>query len=136
MGAGTVVGRLDNLTQETIDKILEVANNPHPKFVVALTPTAEDYSGTMDKTVAEINAAYEAGMEIVFRTILGENSYMDVDCTARYFEGGYTYPSFNGFILNSDNNIFIFAFTGVTNDGTKQTYATVIYSLTPASSGD
>lgn len=31
------------------------------KFIVTLTPTAPDYSGTMDKTVAEINAAHKAG---------------------------------------------------------------------------
>ena len=36
------------------------------KFVVTLTPTALDYSGTMDKTPAEITAAYNAGQEIVF----------------------------------------------------------------------
>ena len=102
------------------------------KFLVTLTPTALDYSGTMDKTVAEINAAYEAGQEIVFRVIMSATAHMDVDCTARWF-GGSTYPSFNGFILAGDNNVFIFAFTSATNDGTKQTYGTTVYSLTPAS---
>ena len=100
------------------------------KFVVTLTPTAEDYSGVMDKTVAEINAAYEAGQQIVFRTMTSETTYMDVDCTARWFDGS-TYPSFNGFILS--DSVFIFAFTATTNDGTKQTYGTSLYALTPAS---
>ena len=103
------------------------------KFVVTLTPTAPDYSGTMDKTVAEINAAYEAGQQIVFRTMIGGANYMDTDCTARYFEGGFTYPSFNGFILSGNDDALIFAFTSVTDDGTKQTYSTTVYSLTPAS---
>lgn len=71
------------------------------KFIVTLTPTALDYSGTMDKTVAEINAAYEAGQEIVFRVIMSATAHMDVDCTARWF-GGSTYPSFNGFILDGE----------------------------------
>ena len=108
---------------------IDVAANP---FVVTLTPTALDYSGTMDKTVAEINTAYEAGKKIVFRVMQSVTAYMDVDCTARWFNGT-TYPSFNGFILNSDSDAIIFAHTGATNDGTKQTYETTIYSLTPMS---
>ena len=57
---------------------------------------------------------------------------MDVDCTARWF-GGATYPSFNGFILSGEKNTLIFAFTGTTNDGTKQTYRATVYPLTPMS---
>ena len=101
------------------------------KFIVTLTPTSPDFSGTMDKTVAEINAAYEAGQEIVFRTMMSATEYMDVDCTARFFDG-HTYPSFNGFIVNA-NNMLLYAYTSVTDDGTKQTYHTTVYSLTPAS---
>lgn len=104
------------------------------KFLVTLTPTALDYSGTMDKTVAEINAAYEAGMEIVFRVMTSATSHMDVACTATWNNGSNTYPSYNGFILSSDNGgTLIFASTGTTNDGTKQTYSATVYSLTPAS---
>ena len=102
------------------------------KFLVTLTPTALDYSGTMDKTVAEINAAYEAGMEIVFRVMMSATAYMDVDCTARY-SADYTYPSFSAYIIDDIHNLFISALTMATNDGTKQTYSTAIYSLTPAS---
>lgn len=104
------------------------------KFIVTLTPTALDYSGTMDKTVAEINAAYEAGQEIVFRVMTSATSHVDVACTATWDDGSNTYPSYNGFILSSDNGgTLIFAYTGTTNDGTKQTYSTAVYSLTPAS---
>ena len=102
------------------------------KFIVTLTPTSLDFSGTMDKTVAEINAAYEAGQQIVFRVMTSATQHMDVDCTARYFDGT-TYPSFNGFILSGDNDSLIFAYTATTDDGTKQTYGTVVYPLTPAS---
>ena len=102
------------------------------KFIVTLTPTAEDFSGTMDKTVAEINTAYEAGQQIVFRVMLSATTYMDIDCTARYFAGD-TYPSFNAFILDSTYDVLILAGTGATDDGTRQTYSTDIYSLTPAS---
>lgn len=102
------------------------------KFIVTLTPTAADYSGTMDKTVAEINAAYEAGQQIVFRAMKSATAYMEVDCTARWFNDT-TYPSFNGFMLIADNGgALIFAFTGATYDGTRATYDTIIYALTTA----
>lgn len=105
---------------------------PSNKYVVTLTPTSLDYSGTMDKTVGEINAAYEAGMDLVFRVMTSSTTYMDVDCTARWNNGSTTYPSFNGYVV-TDNDVLLYAFTGITNDGTKQTYATKVYSLTPAS---
>ena len=102
------------------------------KFIVTLTPTSPDYSGTMDKTVAEINAAYEAGQEIVFRLITGADTYMDVAVTAT-LNGNATYPSYNAYIVDNIHDILIFGFTGSTNDGTKQTSSTTLYSLTPAS---
>ena len=40
---------------------IDAAANP---FIVTLTPTAEDMSGTMDKTPAEITEAFNAGKEI------------------------------------------------------------------------
>lgn len=103
------------------------------KFIVTLTPTSPDYSGTMDKTVAEINAAYEAGQEIVFRVITSESSHMDVACSAQWFIDGHPYPSFNAYIVDSGNNVILFAYTGVSDDGTDNTYGTKVYTLTPAS---
>lgn len=127
-----VVAHVDSDEGACITGDIESVNKANNKFTVTLTPTAQDFSGTMDMTVAEINAAYEAGQEIVFRTMVSETTYMDVDCTARWFNGS-TYPSFNGFILNGDDNVLLFAFTGTTDDGTKQTYFTKIYPLIPAS---
>ena len=101
------------------------------KFIVTLTPTALDYSGTMDKTVEEITAAHEAGQEIVFRVMTSATSYMEVDCTARYYANGSTYPSFNAYIVD-DGGVLIYAYTGTTNGGTNQTYFTHVYTLTPA----
>lgn len=102
-------------------------------FVVTLTPTEQDLSGTMDKTVAEIYEAYQSGMRIVFR-VLNENGYMDADCTARWFGNGATYPSFNGYIImEGDVDMLVFAATGTTNDGTKATYVTELYPLTQVS---
>ena len=102
------------------------------KFIVTLTPTAQDFSGTMDKTVAEINAAYEAGQQVVFRLMTGGDTYMNVAVTATV-NGNASYPSYNAYIVDNIHNTMIFGYTGSTNDGTKQIYNTTIYSLTPAS---
>lgn len=37
------------------------------KFIVELTPTSPDYSGTTDKTCQEITDAYNEGKQIIFR---------------------------------------------------------------------
>ena len=100
------------------------------KFIVTLTPTALDYSGTMDKTVAEINAAYEAGMEIWFRLEASGRGYLMEMAGVGNSYPEATYPSFNARFLA--NETLLYAGSGYTNDGTNQTYFTEIYSLTPA----
>ncbi len=62
------------------------------RFVVTLTPTAQDMSGVMDKTVAEIYAAYGAGKKIVFKVLSGVNEATYADCTMQHVSGSYTYP--------------------------------------------
>lgn len=102
-------------------------------FIVTLTPTAQDYSGTMDKTVAEIDAAYRMGRKIVFRVIASPMVYMDVDCTSRLNDGS-PFPSFNAsFITDSPLDAFVYIYTGGSDDGTKTSYNTIIYPLTPMS---
>ena len=109
---------------------IDVAANP---FVVTLTPTEQDFSGTMDKTVAEINTAYEAGRKIVFYLDSGAGAF-EFDCTYRGIDPDYTYPSFNGFIVtNNPFHAFVYFYTGTGNDGTDQDYGTIIYPLTPMS---
>ena len=103
------------------------------KFIVTLTPTALDYSGTMDKTVAEINAAYEAGMEIVFNVLTSATSHMMIPVANVGYSDAFDYPSFNAYLFDNNTNVMVLAFTATTNDGTKQTYGTAVYSLTPAS---
>ena len=110
---------------------IDAAANP---FVVTLTPTALDYSGTMDKTVAEINTAYEAGRRIFFRLYSSATSYVEADCVMR---GRNTsagdYPSFNGYVIDEDNNVLVYAYTGIDATSSTQTYSTHIYTLTPMS---
>lgn len=101
------------------------------KFVVTLTPTALDYSGRMDKTVAEINAAYEAGMEIWFSVTV--NGYTTLSAKlANVVDIGAANPTFTFYIIDTTNNICIVGFNH-SNVGEGDTYDTVVYSLTPAS---
>lgn len=94
-------------------------------FIVTLTPTAADYSGTMDKTVAEIDAAYKAGRKIVYN-IAGNR----LDVTAILVDGDYDYNGYGAFgILN---NLLLLIFTQQTNDGTIDTYSVSRFALTPA----
>ena len=103
-------------------------------FVVTLTPTAQDYSGTMDKNVGEIKAAYEAGQRIVFHFDMGGGAYMDAELSNVASDGASVYPSFNSIVV-IDNPIdaVVMLSTEMTDDGTKSTYGTTIYPLTPMS---
>ena len=138
MGVGEDVGvpepswRIEEYLKAIYDKLKEGGGGSN-KFIVTLTPTSPDFSGTMDKTMAQINEAYEAGQEIVFRVITSSTSHMDVACSAQWFVDGFTYPSFNAYIVDNGNNVILFAYTGITDDGTDNTYGTNVYPLTPAS---
>lgn len=101
------------------------------KFIVTLTPTAQDFSGTMDKTVAEINTAYEAGQQIWFRIEANGTGYLMEMSGIGNGDSEATYPSFN--VKFIANNILLYVNTGYTNDGMTATYNTLVYSLTPLS---
>ena len=98
------------------------------RFIVTLTPTALDYSGTMDKTVAEINEAYEAGQEILFDVRVAGNVTLRVTMTEVYIDTGYDFPSFQVNVM-VDSTTMMKAYTGTTNDGTEQTYHTMVYGV-------
>lgn len=102
------------------------------KYIVTLTPTSPDFSGTMDKTVAEINAAYEAGQEIWFKvTASGYDILIPMsNCSV---SSSYTYPSFDCRMVDINTDVEVCVRTGVTDNGTDMTYATKVYALTPAS---
>lgn len=109
---------------------IDTVANP---FVVTLTPTEEDYSGTMDKTVAEIQTAYDAGKSIVFRIVTGVNEYTDIPCAFASKFGNLTYMNFAANLFFTTMNLLVVAETLAVDDGTKQTYSTTIYPLTPMS---
>lgn len=123
----------DTITAEKLNKMESGIENANAPFVVTLTPTALDYSGEMDKTVAEINAAYVSGRKIVYKVTTNETQFIYADVTMVYFNNSYAYPSFNAFIIDDGNDLLLEACTGVKDDGESNTYSTHIYPLTPMS---
>lgn len=99
------------------------------RFIVNLTPDAEDLSGQMDKTVGEIYNAYLEGKELIFHVHDSEESYMELEVSAKYFNENAEYPSFNGYVITEST--IVYAFTGTTNDPDENTYSTIVSLLTP-----
>ena len=96
------------------------------KFTITLTPTALDYSGTMSKTPTEISLAYVAGMEIVF-----DIPSLHVKAHAFEFaivDGDVQAGAVVTFRTGSSDLLI-----EILTDASTSTYATHIYSLTPAS---
>ena len=127
---------LPAVTDADEGKVLTVNNSgvwgaQNPKFVVTLTPTALDYSGTMDHTVAEIDAAYKEGQEIWFKIYSGD-SWTEYPLSRVGKESGFDYPSFNCNALYDELNVLVMIYTVTTDNGAKQTYSTKVYVLTPA----
>jgi hypothetical protein len=120
----------DTITAEKLNNMEQGIENASKSFIVTLTPTAQDFSGTMDKTVAEINAAYEAGKDILFRVLTSANSYVDVPMSYAGRDTTLQYPNFVAEVIQTPTDLMIVAYTEDTNDGTKQTYRTIIYTLT------
>jgi hypothetical protein len=110
--------------------LLEILNEmDNDPFIVTLTPTAQDFSGVMDKTPAEIRTAYDAGKQI--RAVIP-------DMNASF--------AFTQELLIGDDSIHCVAgiFYGITGvaehcliridtaeDSSAATYSTIIYPLTP-----
>ena len=121
----------DTVTAAKLNNMETGIANAVNAFIVNLTPTALDYSGTMDKTVAEIDAAYQAGKQIVFRVYSSLTEFIDAKLSTVYKDEA-TYPSFNAYIISADLNVLLFVATMTTDDGTKSTYSAFVFSLTPA----
>lgn len=102
------------------------------KFIVTLTPTALDYSGTMDKTANEITAAYEAGQEIVFN-VVGFPGFDHAYIPAAWCTYATDTPrcSACATVVDVSSGTQIIIFTSDAYNGA--IYYTSVYSLTPAS---
>ena len=93
-------------------------------------PYRARYSGTMDKTVAEINAAYKAGQQIVFRLMTGASTWIDAVVTNVTEYGGSTYPLYTARAIYVDKLMEVG--NEVTQIGTTNAYTVSAYDLTPA----
>lgn len=127
---------VDGVTTINAERMNHIENGIAEKddFIVVLTPTALDYSGTMDKTVAEIDAAYKAGRNIVFRIVSSETDRVDIGCTIVQKNDQFEYPSFviYSVVSTGSGGFLVHAFTGATDNGSKNTYITYVYALTLA----
>lgn len=114
---------------------IDAAVNP---FIVNLTPAALDYSGTMDKTISQINAAVSNGRTIIFQMDLSgmgigmESIQFNGNVIEKHIENGNTLYSVSGeFVFETANSIVLVSTpSSFVEDGY---YSTVIYTLTPAS---
>ena len=120
----------DTITAEKLNNMESGIENANEPFIVTLTPTEQDFSGMMDKTVAEITEAYEAGQKIKFKVLTGQDTYTLVPLS-NVDKQSEEYPSFAAYVIDAINNILIVAWTSYTDDGTWNGYATSVYSLTP-----
>lgn len=98
------------------------------RFIVTLTPTAQDFSGTMDKTPQEINAAYEAGQDIWFMINTSANFSYLIRTTFIGKPLDEEYMSF-GAVFNYNSEYEIEFYT----NSEESTYSTSLYPLTPVS---
>lgn len=115
---------------EVIDDLAETSSGGGERFEVACTPTSQDFSGTMDKTVAEIMEAYNAGCDIWFALTTSEGT-QKVRLSDVGFANNVAYPSFNTVFVYADLNLLMKFHSGATDQGDNNMYGTTIYSLTP-----
>lgn len=92
-------------------------------FTVTLTPTAQDFSGTMDKSAGEISTAFNNGKRIVFR-IPGLGASVEA---TQYISGGVACANITYDIGGQDVLIQI------VTSASDATYSTKIFPLTPMS---
>ena len=124
----------DTVTAERLNKMESgIAAAAADPFIVTFTPTAQDLSGTMDKTSAEIQTAYDAGKSIVFRVILGEDYFVDIQLAFAAKFPEQQYRNYVAYLFNTAENLLAVAETGGTNNPDNYTYNTTIYPLTPMS---
>ena len=88
----------DTITAEKLNNMesgIEKAVNP---FIVTCTPTAQDFSGTMDKTPEEIDEAYRTGRRIRFKVMgmdaeVDATQYVDNTTPPEYYQAAATRKS-------------------------------------------
>lgn len=122
----------DDISINDLNRIEEGIDNTANPFVITLTPTAQDFSGVMDKTCGEINEAYEAGKTIVFKIYKDKaGGYIISKNVNAIYGSGATALGFMADAL-IDGVGLITIYTGVNPPDDRTTYSTIIYPLTNA----
>lgn len=123
----------DTITAEKLNNMEQGIENSNSPFIVTLTPTAQDFSGVMDKTCGEIDAAYRAGKTIVFKIYKDQNGgYLATKNVRAIWGAGATNFGFDADAL-IDGVGLITVSTGGNPASDWTTYSTTIYPLTPMS---
>lgn len=123
---------LPAVTNADNGKVLSVVDGAwaadEKRFVVTLTPTAADYSGTMDKTTGQILEAYNSGKEIWFA--IGEAVCIPIAAVDTSDVGSKIF--YANAILTRQNILVVMKTTpAISTEDTYNTYDTTIYKLTP-----
>ena len=92
-------------------------------FTVTLTPTAQDFSGTMDKTPAEIGAAISAGQRIMF-----DFPSLSASVEATQFVSGIVACANITYDISGQDVLI-----QIVTSASDSTYSTKIFPLTPMS---
>ena len=127
--AGDIVyDKTETYSDGTVGKAIQTVDDVLSPFIVTFTPTAEDFSGTTDRTNAEIAEAYDAGRQIVF-SIPGMN---EATVNAHQFirwgvEHEYVTAATQIIYTIGNDVVFIQIVTG----NTDYVYSTLIFALTP-----
>ena len=120
----------DTVTAEKLNKMETGIAAASDVFVITLTPTAPDFSGTMDKTPLEIREAYDSNKKIVFCFAGGSSFYLANEFNP-YNNGNYDTISVRCIAPIYNSGVWILG--RLETSGTAQTYSTTLFSLTPMS---
>ena len=128
----------DTITAQALNNMESGIENANEPFIVTLTPTSEDFSGTMDKTPQEIYNAYKANRQICAK-ILGiySDEYTDLwafmtSAVLREYtipSGSYVEARFEFVLEYGENTFLVQAETSAYGN----VYSTKIFPLTPMS---
>lgn len=117
----------DTVTAEKLNKMeagIELANDA---FVITLTPTEQDFSGTIDKTYDEIVASVNSGVKIFFKFASALYPVNEIIINSSLITVGGTFLIFDNILTQSWYLIKIQTSTSY------QTYSTELFPITPMS---
>ena len=123
----------DTVTAERLNKMEGGIQAANDVFVITLTPTAEDFSGTHNRTIAEISAAVLSHKKIVFEMDASSIGIPSLRFNANVAQDDSIHEnefSAKGLFVFTADSILVLVETDTFDDGY---YSTVSYPLTPMS---